>query len=85
MHLTSGIIEIDLHGCTYEEGLKKTEQAVNSANSSVYRVRVIHGFHEGNSLKRMLQEEFSYGRSKKVLRVVGGSNQGVTELILREF
>jgi hypothetical protein len=85
MNLTGGIIEIDLHGCTYDEGLKKTEKAVNSANNSVYRIRVIHGFHGGNSLKRMLQEEFSYGRSEKVLRVVGGSNQGITELILREF
>lgn len=85
MKITGGIFEIDLHGCNYEEGLKKTEEAVNSANSSVYRIRVIHGFHGGNRLKKMLEEEFSYGRSDKVLRVVGGSNQGITELILREY
>lgn len=85
MQLTGGIIEIDLHGCSYEEGLKKTEQAVNSANQSVYRIRVIHGFHGGNRLKNMLVEEFSYGRSDHVLRVVGGSNQGTTDLILREY
>lgn len=85
MQLTGGIIEIDLHGCSYEEGLKKTEQAVNSANQSVYRIRVIHGFHGGNRLKNMLVEEFSYGRSDRVLRVIGGSNQGTTDLILREY
>jgi len=85
MNLMGGIRELDLHGCTYEEGLKKTEKAVKEANNSIYRIRVIHGFHGGNSLKGMLREEFSYGRNEKVLRVVGGNNEGITELVLREY
>lgn len=85
MNITGGIIELDLHGCRYEEALKKTEQAVETANASIYRVRVIHGFHGGTNLKSMLREEFSYGRNEKVLRVVGGNNEGITELILREY
>ncbi len=85
MNQMSGIIEIDLHGYTYEDGFHKIEKVVKEANASIYRIRVIHGFHGGNRLKNMLQEEFSYGRNEKVLRVMGGNNQGITELVLREY
>lgn len=85
MNNMGGIIEMDLHGDSYEEALKKVEQVVESANTSIYRIRVIHGFHGGTSIKGMLKEEFSYGRSKKVLRVIGGNNEGITELVLREY
>ncbi len=82
---STGIIEIDLHGSDYETGLNKVEDVVRKADRSVYRIRVIHGYHGGNMLRRMLQEEFQYGRSEKVLRIQGGTNPGLTELILREY
>ena len=33
----------------------------------------------------MIWEEYRYGREPKVIRVEGGWNEGITELVLREF
>lgn len=32
-----------------------------------------------------MQEEYSYGREPKVIRLEHGVNQGITELVLREY
>ena len=32
-----------------------------------------------------IRDEFSYGRGPKVKRITTGDNQGIRELILREF
>ncbi len=79
------IIELDVHGLTVEQAIKKIEQVVAKANASTYRVQVIHGYHRGNNIQRGIYDELSDGRNPKVLRIVGGSNPGITELILREY
>ena len=85
MQLTSGIIEIDLHGLRVEEAVQKAEDAVRKAPSSVYVIRLIHGYHRGTGIREAVEYEFSNGRNPKVKRVRPGSNPGITELILREF
>lgn len=84
MQISGGIVEVDVHGKTALEAQKCVEQLVTEATAGVYRIRVIHGYHGGTSLKRMLTEEFGYCRNQKVVRVTGGNNPGITELILRE-
>ena len=83
--MAGGIIEIDVHGMRVEEAQAAVAQKVRAAGSSVYRVRVIHGYHGGTKICNMLREEFSYGREPKVLRVEMGDNLGITELVLREY
>ena len=83
--LTTGIIEVDIHGMTAYEAKSHIDNILRKANGSVYRIRVIHGYHGGTSLKSMLTDEYSYERSKKVKKIQGGSNPGITELVLREF
>ena len=83
--MTGGIIEIDVHGMKTEEAVKAVSQKVQSAGNSVYRIRIIHGYHGGTRIRSSIREEFSYGREPKVKRIEMGSNQGITELILREF
>ncbi len=83
--MTAGIVEVDLHGKTAEEALRILEQKVEAAGTHVYRIRAIHGFHGGTGIKRMIREEFSYGRNEKVLRLIPGVNEGITELVLREY
>ena len=39
MNLTSGIIEIDLHGMRTEEAVRKARSEVNKASGSVYIIR----------------------------------------------
>jgi len=83
--ISSGIVEIDLHGCRVDEAQKKVEAAIRSAHPSVYRIRVIHGYHGGTAIASMIRREFGYGLEPKVLRIVAGTNQGITELVLREY
>ena len=85
MNLSSGIIEIDLHGMRAEEAVKAVKKEVNKAGPSVYTIRVIHGFHGGTSIRNAIEDEFSYGRDSKVLRIRPGNNPGITELVLREM
>lgn len=83
--LSSAIIEIDLHGLTVDEAVRKVKSEVRSAAPSVYTIRIIHGYHGGTGIRSAIMEEFSYGRSSKVIRVKPGSNPGITELVLREL
>lgn len=81
----SGIIELDLHGKNTEEAKACIDRCLKTAGRQVYRLRLIHGFHGGTRLKSMIQEEYGYGRSPQVIRIAPGVNQGITELVLREF
>lgn len=83
--MTSGIIEIDVHGLNVEEAVKAVANQVSHAGKSVYRIRVIHGYHGGTRIRSVIREEFSYGREPKVKRIEMGQNQGITELVLREY
>lgn len=79
------IIEIDVHGLTVEQALVRIEAQIKKANASTYRIRVIHGFNRGNGIQRGIYREIGHGLNPKVLRIVGGENPGITELILREY
>jgi len=79
------IIELDVHGCTAGEAVQKIEKQINSAGNGVYRIRVIHGFHGGTKIRDAIFREIGYGLEPKVKRIVSGSNQGITELVLREY
>ena len=83
MNLTSGIIEVDLHGMRVEEAIRKIKNEVNKAPGSVYAIRLIHGYHGGTRIKEAIEDEFSYGRVSKVKSIRPGVNPGITELILR--
>lgn len=81
----SGIIEIDLHGKNAEEAKACIDRSLRAAGRQVYRLRLIHGYHGGTRIKAMILEEYGYGRSPQVIRIVPGINQGITELVLREL
>lgn len=78
-------IEIDVHGLTVDQALKRIEEKIKKANSSTYRIRIVHGFNRGNNIQRAIYREIGHGLNPKVLRIVGGDNPGITELILREY
>lgn len=80
------ITEIDFHGMRAEEAVKTLSKVIENAPASVYRIRVIHGYNRGNALQRAIYDEFDYFHtSDRVLRMEGGSNPGITEIILREW
>lgn len=83
--MMTGIVEIDVHKMNVEEALNAIQKQIDNAGKSVYRIRVIHGYHGGTRIARGIREEFGYEREPKVKRIEMGQNQGITELILREF
>lgn len=83
MRMEAGILEIDIHGLNQQQAQKVIDVKLRKASASVYRIRVIHGFHGGTSLKEMVQRE--YRNYDKVIRIESGGNQGETFLVLREF
>lgn len=80
-----GIIEIDCHGMTADQAVSAVEKRVNSAPSGTYRIRVIHGFNGGTRIRDAIRRELGYGLNSKIIRIENGSNQGITELILKEY
>lgn len=78
-------IDVDVHGMTVDQAIEKINSLIKRANSSTYRIRIVHGFNRGNSIQRAIYRELGHGLNPKVLRIVGGDNPGVTELILREY
>ncbi len=78
-------IDVDLHGMTSGQAIKRINLLVKRANPSTDRIRIVHGFNRGTAIQRAIYREFGHGQNPKILRVVGGDNQGITELILREY
>ena len=78
------IIEVDLHNLNTEEAKRRIDRALDEAGGGVYRIRCIHGYHRGTRISTMIREEYSYGREPRVLKIQSGSNDGITELVLRE-
>lgn len=81
--LNTGIIEVDLHGMTKQQAKICIDSQLKKANGSIYRIRIIHGYHGGTELKDMIQK--NYRRNNKVVRVEIGLNPGTTDLVLREL
>lgn len=82
-HIHSGILELDIHGMTKYQAKISIDSLLKKADKSIYRIRVIHGFHGGTQLKEMVQK--NYRNNQKVIRVEIGLNQGITDLVLREL
>lgn len=83
--MSQPIIEFDAHGLTVDQAIRQIEALIAKCDSGTYRIRVIHGYHRGNNIQRALYDEIDRGRNPKVVRVIGGSNPGITELVLREY
>ena len=77
----SPIVTIDLHGKNTYNAKIIIDAALKRSNG-VFRLRIIHGYHSGTTLRDMIFEE--YAKSPKVKRLLK-INDGTTDLILREL
>ncbi len=80
---SAGIVELDIHGMNKYQAKIFIESRLKKADKSVYKLKIIHGYHGGTELRDMVRKEI--GQNKKVLRVEMGLNQGETDLVLREL
>ena len=78
-----GIKEVDVHGMNVYQARICIKSLLKKADRSVYRIRVVHGYHGGTAIADMVRSELA--NDPKVLRVERGLNQGETDLVLREF
>ena len=83
MKLSAGIMEIDVHGMTKVQAINLIDARLRQAPRSVYRLRIIHGYHRGTELRDEIRRR--YKSNPKVIRMEVGLNLGQTDLILREL
>lgn len=79
----AGVVELDCHGMTWLQTQTAVNAALKRARAGTYRIRVIHGYRSGTVLRDMLRK--TYRSHPQVIRLEVGFNQGVTDLVLREF
>ena len=79
----SGFIEIDVHNMTKTQAITAIDAKLRRTNASVYRLRVIHGYHGGTVLRDAVRT--NHKNHPKVKRIEIGLNPGETDLILREL
>ena len=80
--MNESIIELDVHGMTLYQAQTAIDAALRRAGG-VYRIRVIHGYRSGTSLRDGIRGRYS--THPKVKRIELGLNQGQTDLVLKEF
>lgn len=75
------IVNLDLHGKTQYQARVALDAALRRSKG-LYRVRVIHGHHNGTALREMIRRE--YAARPPVLRLEA-VNESTTDLVLREL
>ena len=78
---TPATVTLDLHGKTQYQARVALDAALRRSRG-VYRIHVVHGFHNGTALRDLVRQE--YAANPIVLRVVAVS-ESVTDLVLREL
>lgn len=81
--MSTPFVKIDLHGMTESEAIKVIDRALSQVSPSTYQIQLIHGFHRGTVLQKMIRDYYQY--DKKVKRIIPGDNPGITVLVLKEL
>ena len=78
---TPSMVTLDLHGKTQYQA-KIALEAQLRRSRGIYRIHVVHGYHNGTALRDLVRQE--YAAHPRVLRVEAVSDSA-TDLILREL
>lgn len=81
--MTDPFVALDMHGMKQDQAARVIDRALARADAGIYQVRLIHGYHGGDSLKTMIG--YRYRNHPKVKRIVQGDNPGVTVLVLKDL
>ena len=78
-----GIVTVDLHGRNTYQAKVTVDALLRRAGAGTYRLRLIHGCHQGTALRDFLQVE--YGHHPQVKRLLRSPDGGAPDLVLREM
>lgn len=81
--MAAGILTLDLHGRNIHQAKTAINAQLRRAKAGTYRLRLIHGYHNGTALQEMILDVYSC--HPQVLRLDRTTGPGVTDLVLREF
>ena len=81
--MQGGIIELDIHGMNSYQAKISIDSALRRAERFTYRIRVIHGYNSGTTLKNLVRS--TYQQHPKVIRLETRLGDGITDLVLREL
>lgn len=73
--------ELDLHGLSVLEAKSLIERTIVKLPKNEKELLLIHGYHGGDQIKRMIQDKNQL-RSKRIVRRKYTMNQGETILVL---
>lgn len=69
-----GIVTVDLHGRNTYQAKVTVDALLRRAGAGTYRLRLIHGCHQGTALRDFLQVE--YGHHPQVKRLLRSPRRG---------
>ena len=72
-----GIVTVDLHGRNTYQAKVTVDALLRRAGAGTYRLRLIHGCHQGTALRDFLQVE--YGHHPQVKRLLRSPDGGATD------
>lgn len=81
--MNSSFLEVDVHTMTRVQAITAIDAKLRRTDTSVYRLRVIHGYHGGTVLRDAVRAH--YKDHPRVKRIELGLNPGETDLILRDL
>ncbi len=58
MFMQQGLLELDIHGMNKHQAKVFIDSRLRRADTSVYRVRIIHGYRGGTELRDMVRLEY---------------------------
>ena len=83
--MTQGIIELYLQGMKPEEVKQTIDQELEKASSSIFRLRLVHGIDNSTDIRDMIYDHYQPESHPKIIRVEDGWNEGITELVLKDY
>ncbi len=83
--MSQGIIELYLKGMQPEEVRQTINQELEKASSDIFRLRLVHGTDNGTDIRDMIYDDYQPETHPKIIRVEDGWNEGITELVLKDY
>ena len=74
------VVTIDLHGLSVAEARAKLKQVLEHCPKTVTEVEVIHGYHSGQALQKLVRKDFKHAR---IASRSFGLQNGISNYILK--